>query len=396
MMQQTTQKAKMTPLTKVKSGSAEKEKAKHLKSLNELPMPEERQEAWRYTNISKFRLNEFYPFDGSAEISVSDSTGLKEKGVILCDINTAFNEHTDIINRNTVKNNSKAYDKFTALNASHWSNGIFLYVPKNVSVEIPVNASFLISTKSAVVRNIIIAETGSKIDFIEEYSSDSGEECLHSCATEVYAGADSKINYYHINNWGNNAGNFTHITGVLDRNAAINWVSASFGGKLNRLRIDTLFNGEGSQSENLGVFVGRSREHIDITTNVYHNTAHTTNNIMVDGILKDSSSSVYRGLIRIEKAGQQTNSYLSNHILKIGEKSLGNSIPALEIEANDVKASHGATVGQVSEEHLFYLMSRGLTREDAENMIVQGFLEPIISKIPSEELREKIRGLITR
>ncbi|MBI2130155.1 SufD family Fe-S cluster assembly protein [Candidatus Woesearchaeota archaeon] len=162
------------------------------------------------------------------------------------------------------------------------------------------------------------------------------------------------------------------------------------------MRIDTLFNGEGSQSENLGVFVGRSREHIDITTNVYHNTAHTTNNIMVDGILKDSSSSVYRGLIRIEKAGQQTNSYLSNHILKIGEKSLGNSIPALEIEANDVKASHGATVGQVSEEHLFYLMSRGLTREDAENMIVQGFLEPIISKIPSEELREKIRGLITR
>ncbi len=116
----------------------------------------------------------------------------------------------------------------------------------------------------------------------------------------------------------------------------------------------------------------------------------------MDGILKGSSTSVYRGLIRIEKQGQQTNSYLSNHILKIGERSLGNSIPALQIEANDVKASHGATVGQVSEEHLFYLMSRGLSRGDAESMITQGFLEPIICKIKLEELREKIRGLIVK
>ena len=117
---------------------------------------------------------------------------------------------------------------------------------------------------------------------------------------------------------------------------------------------------------------------------------------MVDGILKEESSSVYRGLILIAKEGQKTNSYLANHILKLGDKTLANSIPGLKIDANDVKASHGATVGQVNEEHMFYLMARGLSRKEAENLIVEGFFEPIIQKIPNEEIREKIRAVVNR
>ena len=115
---------------------------------------------------------------------------------------------------------------------------------------------------------------------------------------------------------------------------------------------------------------------------------------MVEGILKDESTSVYRGLIRIEKIAQKTNSYLDNKILKLGEKTLANSIPSLKIDANDVKASHGATVGQINEDNMFYLMARGLSRQEAERLIVEGFFEPVIQKIPLEELREKIRGLV--
>lgn len=384
----------MKKLKTTKSDLAEKEKQKHFDAYRNLPMPSERQEAWRYTLIDKFKIDNFAPFENEAAIETSDTDELMKNGIILTGINDAFESHPDLIKKYFLKNIKPDEDKFTAFNASHWVNGIFLYVPENTHPEIPIKISFLVNKKNSAVRNLIIAEPGSKIDFVEEYISEGDEECLNSAVTEVYANDDSKISYYHLNNFSGKASSIINICGSAGRNASINWISASFGGKLNRLRIDTLFNGEGSQSENLGLFAGKNKEHIDITTNAYHNTHHTTNDIKVDGILKGGSSSVYRGLIKIEKEGQQANSYLSNHILKIGEKSLGNSIPSLQIEANDVKASHGATIGQVSEEHLFYLMSRGLSREGAESMITQGFLEPIISRIKIEELRGKIRELI--
>ena len=386
----------MEKLTAVRSELAEKEKQKHFDTYKSLPMPSERQEAWRYTSIEKLKIDNFAPFNNESVIECQNADEIRQSGIILTDINDAFESHPDLIKKYFSKLITPDSNKFAALNASHFANGIFLYVPKNAIAETPIKISFLINKNNSVIRNLIIAESGSKIDFIEEYVPDSDEEFFNSAVTEVYANDDSKINYNHLNNFGGKASSMINICGSAGRNASINWFSASFGGKLNRLVIDTLFNGEGSQSENLGLFVGKNREHIDITTNAYHNTPHTSNNIKVDGILKDNSSSVYRGLIRIEKEGQQTNSYLSNHILKIGEKTLGNSIPSLQIEANDVKASHGATVGQVSEEHLFYLMSRGLSRDDAESMITQGFLEPIICKIKLEELREKIRGLIIK
>ena len=158
--------------------------------------------------------------------------------------------------------------------------------------------------------------------------------------------------------------------------------------------IDTYFAGKGSNCSNIGVFLGKNDEHTDITTNAHHLEENTTNDIMMNGILKDKSSSVYRGLILIDKIAQKTNSYLSNHILKLGDKTLANSIPSLKIDANDVKASHGATVGQINEEHLFYIMARGLSREQAEFLIIEGFFEPIIQKIPNEEIRDKIRGMV--
>ena len=386
----------MEKLTAVRSELAEKEKQKHFDTYKSLPMPSERQEAWRYTSIEKLKIDNFAPFNNESVIECQNADEIRQSGIILTDINDAFESHPDLIKKYFSKLITPDSNKFAALNASHFANGIFLYVPKNAIAETPIKISFLINKNNSVIRNLIIAESGSKIDFIEEYVPDSDEEFFNSAVTEVYANDDSKINYNHLNNFGGKASSMINICGSAWRNASINWFSASFGGKLNRLVIDTLFNCEGSQSENLGLFVGKNREHIDITTNAYHNTPHTSNNIKVDGILKDNSSSVYRGLIRIEKEGQQTNSYLSNHILKIGEKTLGNSIPSLQIEANDVKASHGATVGQVSEEHLFYLMARGLSREEAENMITQGFLEPIICKIKFEELRGKIRELIIK
>ena len=377
-----------------RSSFAEEKKKLALDTFKSIQMPKEKDEDWRYTQIDKLKLENFEPFESNGRISAALSEDLAEKGVILTDVNTALEKYQ--IARDYYFRNAKiGKDKFVALNAAYFDNGIFLYVPKNIEIGEPIKINFNFDGKCSILHNIIVVESNSKLDFIEEYSNkELEEEQLNECITEVFANQDSKINFYHLDNWTKNVYNFTNIAGNLERNASINWISGCFGGKLNRLGIDTNFNGQGSTCSNLGVFLGRGKEHIDFTTNMYHNAENTTNNVLVDGILKDESSSVYRGLIKIEKQAQKTNSYLANHILKLGEKTLANSIPSLKIDANDVKASHGATVGQIDEEHMFYLMARGLSRQEAEKLIVEGFFEPIIQKIPLEELREKIRKMV--
>ncbi len=385
----------MELMPQFESDFAKSKKIEALNSYRSITMPKEKEEDWRYTEIEKLKLETFEPFRPSTRISASIlSDYLIEKGIILTDINTALEKYPAALNY-YFKNINIDREKFISLCAAHFTNGIFLYVPKNIELDEPIKVNFDFEGKTSIIHNLIIAEANTKIEFIEEYSNkDNGGDQLNACVTEVYANNNSQIKFYHLNDWTKNAYNFTNIIGTAERNASINWISGCFGGKLNRIRIDTIFNGQGSQSNNIGVFLGKGKEHIDFTTNVYHNTTDTTNEILVDGILKDNSSSVYRGLIKIEKAAQKTRSYLENHILKLGDKTLANSIPSLKIDANDVKASHGATVGQINEEHMFYLMARGLSRQEAEKLIVEGFFEPVIEKIPLEELREKIRGLV--
>jgi len=394
--QKTIIKNTMQELSQVQSRFAAEKKKQALAIFSSIPMPKEREEDWRYTEIEKLKLENFDLKDSKTNIAATKlSEDLLEKGMILTDINTAFEKYPEIAQKYFFKGTKIDKDKLVALNASHFSNGIFLYVPKNIELDESIKVNFSFDEKNSIIHNIIVIEPNSKIDFIEEYSNEEiSQEQLNCCVTEVFANDNSKINFYHLNSWAKNIYNFTNIVGTIERDAEINWISGCFGGKLNRLRIDTNFNGKGSQCNNIGVFLGKGKEHVDFTTNVYHNTENTTNEILVDGILKDESTSVYRGLIRIEKEAQKTRSYLENHILKLGDKTLANSIPSLKIDANDVKASHGATVGQIDEEHLFYLMARGLSRQEAERLIVEGFFEPVINKIPLGELREKIRGLV--
>ena len=395
MKQSLVTKNTMQELNRAESKFAIEKKEEALHKFSSIPMPREKGEEWRYTQIEKLKLENFDLNDAKTKIFATELSGdLVEKGVILTDISTAL-ERYPIAQKYFFKSTSIDKDKFVALSAAHFTNGIFLYVPKNIELDEPIRAKFDFDGETSVLHNLIIAEPNSKVDFIEEYGNkETSEEQLNACITEVFANDNSKINFYHTNNWTKNAYNFTNIVGDLQRDSSVNWISGCFGGKMNRLRLDTNFNGQGAQCNNLGIFLGKGKEHIDFTTNMYHNVENTTNDVLVDGILKDESTSVYRGLIKIEKQAQKTNSYLANHILKLGDKTLANSIPSLKIEANDVKASHGATVGQINEEHLFYLMARGLPRQEAEILIVEGFFEPVIQKIPLEELREKIREMV--
>ena len=390
-------KSALKELHQSKSQFADARREDALQKFSPMPMPKEKDEDWRYTEIEKLKLENFAPFESGTRITATDlSEDLLRHGVIFTDINYALEKYPAALNY-FFKGINIDKDKFLALSAAHFSHGYFLYIPKNLYIKEPIRINLAAEGKNSILHNLIIIEPNSQADVLEEYANkDAGDEQLNAYITEVFANTNSRANFYHVNNWTGNVYNFTNLVGTTERNASINWVSGCFGGKLNKLRVDTNFNGQGSSCSNLGIFMGKGKEHIDFTTNAYHNAENTTNDILVDGILKDESSSVYRGLIKIPKEGQKTNSYLANHILKLGGKTLANSIPSLKIDANDVKASHGATVGQINEEHLFYLMARGLSRQEAERLIIEGFFEPVIQKIPLEELREKIREMVRR
>ena len=377
------------------SSFSDSKKKEFFEKFDSIPMPKEKDGDWRYTDISKLDFKKFLPISAKAKIFTSSpDEDLSGQGVVLTDINSAFEKYA-FAREYFSKEIGAENDKLIALNCSYFNHGYFLYVPENVEVKRPVRIEINLGDRTGVMHNMVVAGRGSKIDVIEEFSNrEIQEEQFNSCVARISAGEGSKINFYHTNKFTKNVYSFVSAFGFLERDSEMNWICGCFGGKLNRLKIETIFRGEGSQCSNLGIFMGKGREHIDFTTNMHHEALSTTNNVLVDGILKDESTSVYRGLIKIEKHAQKTNSYLANHILKLGDKTLANSIPSLKIDANDVKASHGATVGQIDEEHLFYLMARGLSREQAESLVVEGFFEPVIQKIPLEDIRERIREII--
>ena len=219
---------------------------------------------------------------------------------------------------------------------------------------------------------------------------------MHRCRTsvEIFAGENSVVNIVSVQKCGSDAKIFSFKEAVLSKDATVNMIFGSFGGSFHRLKSGTLLCGEGSNSEVLCGFKSSGKQHIDFTVNCNHAVPHTRNNIFAKGTVTDNSTSVFRGMIKVEKDAQQTDSYLSDHTLILSDKALANSIPSLQIEANDVKASHGATVGQIDEEQLFYLMTRGLSREQSEHLIVSGFFEPLIDRIVDKEHREIFRNAI--
>lgn len=364
------------------------------KKFQQLPMPTIKDEEWKYTDISSLNIESFNPSTVN-KMMFQISGDMKKKGVILTDIRDAIEHHEQSIKKyfGTIVEVDK---KFISLNFSFWNNGIFIYIPENTEINTPIKVSFLTKDVSAVfTHNLIILEPNSSVKFYEEYSSNaSNKQSLQAGVTEIIAKENSHIDFVSVQEWNDNFYDFSTKKAILEKNATVNWVFACFGGKITKWNIETVFNGEGSQSKNLGVFFGSQNQHFDITTNAYHNVPHTSNDILTKGVLKDNATSVYHGLISVERDAQKTDSYLADHTLLLSENALANSIPELKIEANDVRATHGATIGKIDEEQLFYLMSRGLKRSEAEMLIVKGFFEPVLNKIPLEDIREKIQRII--
>jgi FeS assembly protein SufB len=326
---------------------------------------------------------------------------LKSKGVILTDLDSAVRDYPELVQQyfmtSCVPVNST---KYTALHAAFWSGGAFLYIPKGVEIEDPILSQVWIDTPASATfaHTLIIAEELSSVRYVEEHNSAFGgeEPSLLDGVVEVYTKNAAHVEFSNMQDLGQNVWTITNKNAVHEKDGSTTWVLADLGSKVMLSNIGLGLTGSGSVGELVGVFFTDHDQRYSINTLSDHASTATNAETLVKGVLTDESRVEFIGMIRVQPKAQQTASFLSDHTLLLSDKCRAESIPSLEIGANEVSASHGATTGKIDEEQLFYLMVRGIAREEAERIIVQGFFEPVLQRIPLENLRNRLRRSIVR
>src|SRR5579859_7426818 len=329
------------------------------------------------------------------------SEELKQQGVILTDLDTAVREYPELVQQyfmtNCVPVNSS---KYTALHAAFWSGGFFLYVPQGVEIEAPMLAQVFLDTPEAASfsHTLIIAEPQTNVRFVEEYNSQipAGQLALLSDVVEVFAKNEARVEFSNLQDLDQNVWNITNKNALFAKDGSVTFVMADLGSKVTLSDIGAGLHGNGSAAELVGVFFTDNDQRYSINTLSNHAALSTNAETLVKGVLTDQSRVEFSGMIRVQPKAQQTASFLSAHALLLSKKARAELIPGLEIAANEVSASHGATSGQIDEEQLFYLMVRGIPKPEAERIIVQGFFEPVLQRIPLENLRIRLRRSIVR
>jgi FeS assembly protein SufD len=337
----------------------------------------------------------------SSVVSTQLAEELKEQGVILSDLDTAVREHPELVQRyfmtNCVPTNTS---KYTALHAAFWSGGFFLYVPTGIEIEAPLLAEVWVDASSAAIfsHSLIIAEDQSSIRFVQELTSsvEAEKPSLLSDVVEIHAHTEAHVEMSNLQDLDQHTWHITNKNAVNDRYASVTFVMADLGAQVNLSTIGAGLQGNGTAGELTGVFFTDHAQRYSINTLSDHIGLSTNAETLVKGVLTDESRVEFDGMIRVRPKAQQTASFLSAHGLLLSKKARGEFIPGLEIAANEVSASHGATSGQIDEEQLFYLMVRGIARPEAERIIVQGFFEPVLQRIPLENLRIRLRRNIIR
>jgi Fe-S cluster assembly protein SufD len=285
-------------------------------------------------------------------------------------------------------------DKLTAHNAAMWEHGLLVHVPRGVVLEKPIYVRITSSTEGGAVfwRLLIVAEPESRFSLVEEYGSASPELSGYSNAVaELFVGQAAKLEYVSIQNLARETWHFSSHRARVDRDAELDWVTGGFGSKKGKVRIENDLAGAGAVSRVTGAYFADGSQHLDYDTLQEHLAPNTTSDFAFKGALRDRATAVWRGMIKVAEAAQKTNAYQENRNLLLSPNAHADSIPGLEIEANDVRCTHGATVSQVDRDELFYCMARGLSRGEAERLIVRGFYQEIFDRIELEPVRTALQ-----
>ena len=312
---------------------------------------------------------------------------LEEKGVVFLDTDTGLKEHPEVFEEYFGSVIPVGDNKFAALNTSVWSGGSFIYVPKGVHVDIPLQAYFRINTENMgqFERTLIIADEDSYVHYVEGctapiYSSDS----LHSAVVEIIVKKNARVRYTTIQNWSNNVYNLVTKRAVAEAGATMEWVDGNLGSKITMKYPAVVMTGEHAKGEVLSVAMAGEGQHQDAGAKMTHAAPHTSSSIISKSIARGGGRTSYRGLVQVNDGAHHSKSTVKCDALLYTYIYCSDTYPYVDVREDDVEMGHEATVSKVSDDQLFYLMSRGLTEDEAMAMIVRGFIEPIAKELPME------------
>jgi Fe-S cluster assembly protein SufD len=393
-------------------------------TFHELPLPDISLEEWRRTDIRAFKLDKFGLPHEKASGSIPPAALLSEgvelaghtvaidslpvitdldpeaaiRGVLFGSLDELALEHPELVQPYLSKAVDFHADKFAALHAAAWSGGAFLYVPKGVKIERPLHIlSGLTPGGVDFGHTLIVLEEGTEATVLQETASSEEDAAgLHCGAIEIFVGPRAKLRYVNLQNWGRGVWHFAHQKAVVDRDAELQWTIGALGGRLAKVNQHVSLDGPGANAQVNGVMFTEGRQHLSYHTLQRHQSPHCKSDLLYKGALQDRSRLVWRGMIKVDPDAQKTDGYQRNDNLMLSDDARADSIPGLEIEADDVKCSHGATAGRVDDEQIFYARCRGLTRNEAVRTIVAGFFQQVFDRITIESVRNALGEAIGR
>ena len=313
---------------------------------------------------------------------------IADKGVVFLDMDEAVKEYPEMVKKYFMTSCVPInLHKFTALHAAVWSGGTFIYIPKGVKFSEPLQAYFRMNAKKGgqFEHTLIIVDEDAEVHYIEGCSAPQyTENSLHAGCVEIHVMKNARARYSSIENWSRNTYNLNTKRAMVYDNALIEWVNGNMGSKVTMLYPTSLLIGEGAKADFLGIAFAGKDQHQDTGTKVYHLASNTSSTVRSKSISKEGGITSYRGLIQIKKGAKNCKSHVECDALMMDNISKSNTFQIMDVRENDVELGHEATVGKISDEQIFYLMSRGLTNEQASQMIVSGFIEPIVKALPME------------
>jgi Fe-S cluster assembly protein SufD len=319
--------------------------------------------------------------------------------IIVMPLEQAVEEHSDLVAEYFAKRLPYDEGKFPAGTAAFWTGGVFVYVPDNVQIEKPIQAVWLIEEPGTVQWAHSLVVVGEHAECkIREYflAPDFDGQALHSGAFELYARPGAQVHLAHYQDWGAGEVHDLSVRRVeVQRDARVKWVPIHLGGKLTKQTLDIITAEPGSDMRHTGMYFTERDEHLDLFTTDRHEAGHTTGDTVWKGALTGESRASYEGLIHIIPGASEVDTYLQTHSMLLSPKAKGDAIPSLIVEVDNVKASHGGTVGELDPEQIFYMMTRGISRAEAVRVLVEGYFEEVVQRLDDPGLEELVRRRIS-
>ncbi|HET9906174.1 MAG TPA: Fe-S cluster assembly protein SufD [Anaerolineales bacterium] len=396
-------------------------------AFKRLALPGNTEEAWRRTDIHNLPVDKFSfaqegmfndlpavredllkPLTGDQHggqiilmpggVKVELNESLAKKGVIFTDLKTAEQKYPSLLAKMLGKTVNVEEGKFSALAGAFAQTGVVLYVPKGVTVEEPLHSVLWGPGMNIahVSHILVLVDEGASVTYVHESASpdDIGSNSMHAGIVEIQVMQDASMKFVELQSWGRHVWNFSHERAHVERGGNLDWIFGAIGSRLTKNFSELDLAGQGAQGRMSGFYFTDGNQHLDHDTQQNHLAPNTTSDLLFKGALKGKSRSVWQGMIYVAPGAQKTDGYQANRNLVLSDAARADSIPGLEILADDVRCTHGATVGKLEQEPIFYLKSRGIPQAEAEKIMVEGFFDPIFQRIPFDGVRERFQQYI--